>query len=148
MSKKVGSFCICQVREYHPEPWNQWLKIGDLDKQRGDHAILSVGPEQLSCLSGGSILECASFCTLSCSIIFPVFFAFVAFLGIRSMCYLRLIFHYDLQNPKNVGESALPTKNLLSVRKVFVHINKICLIILRVNKSITCLETFQTVWKV
>ena len=44
----------CQVLEYHPEPWNQWLKIGNLQIGRGGHAVLSIGPNQLPCLLGKS----------------------------------------------------------------------------------------------
>ena len=43
----------CQVLEYHPQPLNQWVKIGDLQQARGYHATLSIGPEQLSCLLPG-----------------------------------------------------------------------------------------------
>ena len=38
--------------EYHPEPWNKWLKVGDLQHGRSDHAILSFGPQQLPCMWG------------------------------------------------------------------------------------------------
>ena len=43
-----------QVLEYLPEPWNQWVHIGDLVLARDRHATLSIGPEQLPCLSGES----------------------------------------------------------------------------------------------
>ena len=43
----------CQVLEYHPQPWNQWVKIGDLQQARDSHATISIGPEQLSCLVSG-----------------------------------------------------------------------------------------------
>ena len=43
-----------QVLEYQPQPWNQWVKIGDLAQARSFHATLSIGPEQLPCLSGES----------------------------------------------------------------------------------------------
>ena len=49
--------CFCftsQVLEYHPQPWNQWVKVGDLVEARRSHAILSIGVEQLPCLSGES----------------------------------------------------------------------------------------------
>ena len=44
----------CQVLEYHPQPWNRWIKVGDLQRARSVHATLSIGPEQLACLSGES----------------------------------------------------------------------------------------------
>ena len=40
-----------EVLEYHPEPWNRWITVGYIERGRADHAILSVGPQQLSCLS-------------------------------------------------------------------------------------------------
>ena len=43
----------CQVLEYHPQPWNQWVTIGDLQEARIGHAILSIGVEQLACLLSG-----------------------------------------------------------------------------------------------
>ena len=43
----------CQVLEYHPQPWNQWVKVGDLQQAKFSHATLSIGPEQLSCLLSG-----------------------------------------------------------------------------------------------
>ena len=42
-----------QVLEYHPQPWNKWLEIGNLQVERSEHAALSIGPQQLSCLSSG-----------------------------------------------------------------------------------------------
>ena len=42
-----------QVLEYHPQPWNQWVKIGDLAQARVGHATLSIGVEQLPCLLSG-----------------------------------------------------------------------------------------------
>ena len=44
----------CQVLEYHPHPWNQWVQLGDLQQARTGHATLSIGPEQLPCFSGES----------------------------------------------------------------------------------------------
>ena len=44
----------CQVLEYHPQPWNQWVKIGDLQQARQYHATLSIGPELPCLLSGES----------------------------------------------------------------------------------------------
>ena len=41
-----------QVLEYHPEPWDQWVTIGNVLAARRDHAVLSIGPQQLPCLSG------------------------------------------------------------------------------------------------
>jgi len=43
-----------EVLEYQPEPFNQWLTIGDLQQARTLHATLSIGAEQLPCLSSGS----------------------------------------------------------------------------------------------
>ena len=44
----------CQVLEYHPQPWNEWVKVGDLVQPREVHATLTIGPDQLPCLSGES----------------------------------------------------------------------------------------------
>ena len=44
----------CQVLEYHPHPWDQWVSIGDLVHARRTHATLSIGVEQLPCFSGES----------------------------------------------------------------------------------------------
>ena len=43
----------CQVLEYHPQPWNQWLQVGDLVQTRYGHATFSIGSEQLPCLLSG-----------------------------------------------------------------------------------------------
>ena len=43
----------CQVLEYHPQPWNQWVQVGDLQQARQEHATISIGPEQLPCLLSG-----------------------------------------------------------------------------------------------
>ena len=42
----------CQVLEYHPEPWNQWITVGDLEIAKGWHAALPIGTQQLPCLAG------------------------------------------------------------------------------------------------
>ena len=42
-----------QVLEYHPQPWDQWVKVGDLQQARDSHATLSLGPVQLPCLLSG-----------------------------------------------------------------------------------------------
>jgi len=47
-----GSF-RSEVLEYHPEPLNQWLHIGHLQSGKASHAVLSVGSQQLPCLSTG-----------------------------------------------------------------------------------------------
>ena len=44
----------CQVLEYQPQPWNEWVKVGDLVQAREYHATLTIGPEELPCLSGES----------------------------------------------------------------------------------------------
>ena len=38
--------------EYHPEPWNEWATIGDLEIPQAYHAILSIKMQDLPCLSG------------------------------------------------------------------------------------------------
>jgi len=40
-----------EVLEYHPQPWNQWVTVGNLQAARLYHAALSVGPQLLPCLS-------------------------------------------------------------------------------------------------
>ena len=42
-----------QVVEYHPQPSNQWVQLGDLQVARRRHATLSIGVEQLPCLLPG-----------------------------------------------------------------------------------------------
>ena len=41
-----------QVLEYHPEPWNQWVTVGNILVARVGHTVLSIGPQQLPCASG------------------------------------------------------------------------------------------------
>ena len=49
---------LVQVLEYLPEPWNQWVTIGDLEFGRYGHAIFSIGPlVELSCLSASGGLS-------------------------------------------------------------------------------------------
>lgn len=40
---------LFQVLEYHN---GKWAEIGKLQKRRYDHAVLSIGPQQLPCLTG------------------------------------------------------------------------------------------------
>ena len=40
--------------EYHPEPWNEWVNVGNLEIARAYLALLSVGPQHIPCLSGKS----------------------------------------------------------------------------------------------
>ena len=61
---------LCKVLEYHPEPWNLWLKVGQLKNAREDHALLSIGPEQLSCLSGKIYLPAIIVAVLKKEILF------------------------------------------------------------------------------
>ena len=37
----------CQVLEYQPEPSNEWTTVGQLEKKRACHAVLSIGCEPL-----------------------------------------------------------------------------------------------------
>ena len=46
---------VQQLLEYHPKPWDQWISIGELQDVRTFHAVLSVGPSDLPCLSGERI---------------------------------------------------------------------------------------------
>ena len=43
---------VQQLLEYHPKPWDQWISVGELQDVRTFHAVLSVGPSDLPCLSG------------------------------------------------------------------------------------------------
>ena len=43
---------VCQVLEYQPEPSNKWTTVGRLEAKKEWHAVLSIGPELLSCLEG------------------------------------------------------------------------------------------------
>jgi len=42
-----------QVLEYHPQPCNQWVHIGDLAQATSEHETISIGVEQLPCLLSG-----------------------------------------------------------------------------------------------
>ena len=42
-----------QVLEYHPQPSNQWVKVGNIQQARRGHATLSIGAGQLPCLASG-----------------------------------------------------------------------------------------------
>ena len=53
INDQVCSYFAFQVLEYHPQPWNQWVQVGDLAQARAAHATLSIGVEQLSCLLSG-----------------------------------------------------------------------------------------------
>jgi len=47
-----GNVRRSEVLEYHPEPWDQWLNVGNLQAESGGHnAVVSIGPQQLACLS-------------------------------------------------------------------------------------------------
>jgi len=50
-SYRFGYYFSSEVFEYQPQPWNQWITIGRFQHLRSDHAVLSVGFEQLPCLS-------------------------------------------------------------------------------------------------
>ena len=52
--RAVSRFTEFQVLEYHPEPWDEWLVVGHLQTARAAHAALSIGHQQLPCLSGES----------------------------------------------------------------------------------------------
>ena len=45
-------FLTCQVFEYLPKPWNQWVIVGDLVVARHRHATTSIDPRHLRCASG------------------------------------------------------------------------------------------------
>ena len=45
-------YFFLQVLEYHPEPWNQWVTVGNILVARVGHTVLSIGPQQLPCASG------------------------------------------------------------------------------------------------
>jgi len=49
--RKGGYSYRSEVLEYHPEPLNQWSLMGHLQNGKAYHAVLSVGSQQLPCLS-------------------------------------------------------------------------------------------------
>ena len=53
INDQVCSYFAFQVLEYHPQPWNQWVQLGDLQQARFYHATISIGQEQLPCLLSG-----------------------------------------------------------------------------------------------
>ena len=40
-----------EVLQYHPEPWDRWVVVGDLRRKRHGHAALSIGTQELPCFS-------------------------------------------------------------------------------------------------
>ena len=48
---KYASF-LSQVLEYHPAPWDMWLKVGNLQIGRHSAGVASIGTQDLPCLSG------------------------------------------------------------------------------------------------
>ena len=48
---KYASF-LFQVLEYHPAPWDKWLKVGNIQIRRGSAGVASIGTQYLPCLSG------------------------------------------------------------------------------------------------
>ena len=50
---QCGFSFACQVLEYHPQPWDEWVTIGYLQQDRYNYATLSIGPEELPCLLSG-----------------------------------------------------------------------------------------------
>ena len=53
INDQVCFYFAWQVLEYQPQPWNQWVQVGDLQQARSEHATLSIGVEQLPCLLSG-----------------------------------------------------------------------------------------------
>ena len=45
-------YALSQVLEYHPAPWDMWLKVGNLQIERGYAGVVSIGTQYLPCLSG------------------------------------------------------------------------------------------------
>ena len=45
-------YALSQVLEYHPAPWDMWLKVGNLQIERGYAGAASIGTQDLPCLSG------------------------------------------------------------------------------------------------
>ena len=35
INDQVCFYFACQVLEYHPQPWNQWVEVADLEKETG-----------------------------------------------------------------------------------------------------------------
>ena len=44
--------CVWQVLEYHHEPWDKWVSVGSILVARRSHGALSIGLQELPCLSG------------------------------------------------------------------------------------------------
>ena len=40
--------------EYHP---HGWLKVGDLQRARAAHAVVSIGSQELPCLASGELFK-------------------------------------------------------------------------------------------
>ena len=48
---------LYQVLEYRPEPWDQWVEFGNLEKHALGSAVISIGPQQLHCISSNQVIE-------------------------------------------------------------------------------------------
>ena len=53
INEQVCFSFACQVLEYHPQPCNEWVTVGDLVEERSAHATLIIGVEDLPCLLSG-----------------------------------------------------------------------------------------------
>ena len=51
-NQNEDELCLIQVLEYHPHPWNQWLEVGQLQTKVFDHAVVSIGPQDMPCIRG------------------------------------------------------------------------------------------------
>ena len=51
-SECISVMCDVKVLEYIPHPINDWREIGQLEKKKQDHRLISVSQQYLSCIRG------------------------------------------------------------------------------------------------
>ena len=66
LTRHWGLFNDFQVLEYQPES-DKWTSPGNLQQGRNNHAVLSIGPQQLPCYTGDSFNRLMVICYNSTS---------------------------------------------------------------------------------
>ena len=49
---EVQHYHLTKVLEYYPNPWNTWVKVGNLPTGRALHSVLAIGPQHVACVAG------------------------------------------------------------------------------------------------
>ena len=53
-SECISVMCDVKVLEYIPHPIDDWREIGQLEKKKADHKLISVSRQDLPCIRGGT----------------------------------------------------------------------------------------------